>query len=477
MKSLLPGYSIPTKQAFDKLWSGGLFVFDTNVLLDLYRYPAGTRDEVLAVLKSMESQVWIPHQVAVEFERNRLEVIRNQRKSLERLKVAFSKAQSELQTSLISLDFGRRTSLNIEQLVADAKSICEKLDAAVDKALSDHPDISLNDDVRESIANLWKGKIGDKPSQIELDKICESGKRRFELKQPPGFLDVNKDTTYVCDGLVFEPQYGDLILWQQLIAHAAKQGIKHVAFVTSESSSDWWYEFEGKKLGPLPELTHEIMREAKVEVFWMYSVEGFLSYSKEFRGSKVKDQSIRDVRESTLQDSEMRATVAERLRAESGYLANARRLRTGQPALGIEDDDDPIALEFAAQNAVRNWLANRYPAHSVYRGGRFPDLIVEATGLLGQKHGFELMLAKRLTLDSFLARVRSDLVRGDFLIQQQVIDMFTLVVVVPSGEKLGVVEYARLVGPVETLAGAFEKCTVVIGALVGDVYEPLDSYL
>ncbi len=43
-----------------------LFVFDTNVLLNLYRYQSGTRDELLNVLAQLSDRIWIPHHVALE---------------------------------------------------------------------------------------------------------------------------------------------------------------------------------------------------------------------------------------------------------------------------------------------------------------------------------------------------------------------------------------------------------------------------
>lgn len=38
MKSKFRGYYKPTDEEFDTLWKNAVFVFDTNVLLNLYRY-------------------------------------------------------------------------------------------------------------------------------------------------------------------------------------------------------------------------------------------------------------------------------------------------------------------------------------------------------------------------------------------------------------------------------------------------------
>jgi hypothetical protein len=53
----------------------GLVTPDANVLLNLYRFQAGTRDELFGALEELGERLWIPHQVGLEFQRNRLNVI------------------------------------------------------------------------------------------------------------------------------------------------------------------------------------------------------------------------------------------------------------------------------------------------------------------------------------------------------------------------------------------------------------------
>ena len=52
-----------------------VFIFDTNVLLNLYRYSAKTRNSLLGAFESLKERAWIPYQVAYEFMRRRCEVI------------------------------------------------------------------------------------------------------------------------------------------------------------------------------------------------------------------------------------------------------------------------------------------------------------------------------------------------------------------------------------------------------------------
>ena len=65
------GYRTPTLDDYRHLLTEGLVVPDTNVLLNLYRYNAQARGDLLAVLDRLGERLWVPHQVLAEFWRNR----------------------------------------------------------------------------------------------------------------------------------------------------------------------------------------------------------------------------------------------------------------------------------------------------------------------------------------------------------------------------------------------------------------------
>src|SRR4051812_6507029 len=54
------------------------YVLDSNVLLHLYRYSDPVRQQFLELLGSVQKQLFIPYQVALEFHRNRAGVIADQ---------------------------------------------------------------------------------------------------------------------------------------------------------------------------------------------------------------------------------------------------------------------------------------------------------------------------------------------------------------------------------------------------------------
>ncbi|MFJ1869817.1 PIN-like domain-containing protein [Streptomyces sp. KS_5] len=69
-RSLFDGFEAqrtPVEGDYRAVLRNGLVVIDTNVLLDLYRMSAPVREDMLTVLKTIASRLWIPHQVQLEF--------------------------------------------------------------------------------------------------------------------------------------------------------------------------------------------------------------------------------------------------------------------------------------------------------------------------------------------------------------------------------------------------------------------------
>src|SRR6185312_16642733 len=96
MKGIFPQYEQHAAERIEQAWKLGLFVFDTNVLLNLYRYQAATRDELISVLEQLSSRIWIPHHVALEFQRNRLKVLAEQSRRFTEVQKTIEKARLSL---------------------------------------------------------------------------------------------------------------------------------------------------------------------------------------------------------------------------------------------------------------------------------------------------------------------------------------------------------------------------------------------
>jgi hypothetical protein len=65
----------PDEAAVKAALQAGLVTPDANVLLSLYRFQRVARDQLFSALEKLGVRLWIPHQVGLEFHRNRLGVM------------------------------------------------------------------------------------------------------------------------------------------------------------------------------------------------------------------------------------------------------------------------------------------------------------------------------------------------------------------------------------------------------------------
>lgn len=279
MKDVFQAYYRAENDDLRKHFGECVFSFDTNVLLNLYRFTSVARKSVIETLGIIRDRVWIPHQVGLEFHRNRPgELMRqfNQGKELRKIVTDATKKLGEL----------RRSSLfAVTKLVDD---VAEKLQQIADDIqLHDLNDLDLlsPDETSDDLARLFENRIGQSYGQQDLDSIYKTAKHRYGANVPPGYKDRNNDQNNT-------EQYGDYVIWRQLLDFATKDG-RPITFVTDDAKEDWWWEIAGKTLGPRPELIDEFNSAVNGKSrFHMYSTESFLRYAKAYLNATLSGATI-----------------------------------------------------------------------------------------------------------------------------------------------------------------------------------------
>lgn len=311
MESLFKGYYQPTPEQFKELWEEGTFVFDTNVLLNLYRYKIESRNEVLNIIKQIEDRVWIPYQVGLEFHRNRLTVLGEQNSSLSTIKNSIRDSISSIEKKCKDLDLDKRhseikTSTFIERFRELSESVINELDEIKAKKLTNDIDEDVVLTELTKFFSVNKGSLGSPPKdQKVLESIYKDGEFRAKNKIPPSFEDIleaqkkkSDEEYYAFEGLNYKKGYGDLIVWKQIIEFAHENQKKNIIFVTDDTKEDWMriIHSHGKKtISARPELVSEIFKEAGVDNFYIYDTKGFLDYSKEYLKIDIQDETIKDI--------------------------------------------------------------------------------------------------------------------------------------------------------------------------------------
>lgn len=309
MKKAFPGFYSPNEEELRKAWKdeNTLFVFDSNTLLNLYGYAKQTREDFFSILEVIKERIWIPYHVGLEYQRRRLNVVKNEKAVFRNIDGLLAQIEK-----ILDNEFPK---LGLEQRFPKLHENTNKLEEDIKKSLSNYkrsvkhwddiqPCVRGHDDIRDKLNSFFDNRIGPPPTtQEEIVQIAKEDASRYENKTPPGYEDKIKDkdlesSTYEYAGISYERKYGDLIIWKQLIKKVSEENdVKSFIFVTDDAKEDWWYIVDSrgeKTIGPRAELREEIAKKAGVEIFNIYNTSGFLEAGEELLEVHVKDESISD---------------------------------------------------------------------------------------------------------------------------------------------------------------------------------------
>ena len=280
MKNAIKEFLEPTNDEKQGLWEKCVFVFDTNVLLNLYRYSAKTRTSLLAAFESFKDRIWIPYQVAFEFMRKRCEVIYETVHRYDQFSKEIDAFTSKATETL-------RLTPKDEEINDLKRYLYKWLDSNKERNLL--VENASDDEILNRILSIFDGRIGDKVDDEELSRIKKEGKERFEKSIPPGYKDDKKKNNETDDNNA----YGDLIIWKQIIKFAQENNVG-IVFVTHDQKEDWWNIVKGKTIGPRIELRREFLEETK-QFFHMYSMNSFISEYNRIYDTPIEKSAVEEV--------------------------------------------------------------------------------------------------------------------------------------------------------------------------------------
>lgn len=282
------GYRTPEDADYRAVLSDGLVVLDANVLLNLYRYNSAARTDFVAVLTRLAQQLWIPHQVLIEFWRNREAAVNDPRNSAEETVEALEDHLEK--ASNVLRGWGNRVAAPRERLIQllDAlKAAFAAATAAVNESVDprelDKRRNTNTDSILLELEPLLQGRVGQPLSPDDLASALEEGKRRSEEGIPPGFKDRGKSGDRLA---------GDFLVWEQVLRKAS-DAQRDILFVTGDVKEDWWRLERGEARGPRLELISELRSRAGVRLF-MVRPETLLRHAREFLEIAVRDESVED---------------------------------------------------------------------------------------------------------------------------------------------------------------------------------------
>ncbi|HEJ9542906.1 TPA: DUF4935 domain-containing protein [Proteus mirabilis] len=261
-----------------------LFVFDTNVLLDLYRNNPETISAIKKTIEEINDRVFLPYFTALEYQRRRLGVIDDQKHLISSTtspiidiinlsknhvdKCLNTKARhyEGLNKQVIDL-----LNKSITMLNTDLETMFETLHESIDE-------LNTKDIHREWIDSTFLGKLGKKKTQEQIDSLDNECIERYNNKIPPGFCDIDKkksgkvETSFFYDGIKYDRAYGDFYIWMEILEHASNENIKNVFLVTNDAKDDFIFKVGRDEKNKENKGVHAILRE---EILNKSNVESF----------------------------------------------------------------------------------------------------------------------------------------------------------------------------------------------------------
>ncbi|HEN9519373.1 TPA: hypothetical protein U9I78_001984 [Acinetobacter baumannii] len=294
-----------SEQKLSEIWGDKdtLFIVDTNVLLNLYSYQDATRKAIYKSLDKVNDRLWVPHQVMLEFHKNRPEIIYKSKKNFDSIVGhldSFIQAHNYNDKELITFDtnfgkiypelrdlfnkFKESSQILIGELIAkleeDAKTIKNKTEELKKQTIS----LTGSDNIYQKLLEFYTDeKVGVSFDQDTLNKIYDEGESRYSKEIPPGYKDSHKTEEYSNRGLLYKSKFGDLILYKQILKFSLEKKVKNVIFISEDSKKDWKEGVpheKNKYYGVRREIREEAYKEAGILNFLIFNAEEFIKYSK-----------------------------------------------------------------------------------------------------------------------------------------------------------------------------------------------------
>jgi predicted nucleic acid-binding protein len=287
------GYLPISEEKLLEIISTGIIAFDTSSLFNLYRSTPKTTSEILNYIESIESRLFLPFMVALEYHSNRSAILSQQRQIYD----AINKKVSDFE-SFIEQCFINEQHMNLEKSEIEAiiKPFIHSLDKYLRKSKDSHPNYLINDPIRNRLIKIFSNSTGRKKTAEQLENLYKIAEARFLKKVPPGFKDYSskEKQTKISGDLVIESRYADYLIWDEIIENGQLRNLDTI-LITDEKKPDWIWEEYGYRIGPRPELITEYKEKTGREFYIL----DLLSFLKRIRnnngGAKITENTIREI--------------------------------------------------------------------------------------------------------------------------------------------------------------------------------------
>lgn len=289
-----------TEDEFKELWEKAIFVVDTNILINFYKYTSKeSTKSLLDILKKLKdtNRLWIPHQVALEYFFNHEDNMFKQNEGYDLLGKELKKLKEDAEKTLSTVKSKHPYIMtdNFHFFIESMEQSNQKLQEQLEKEIENLPDSQI---IQKDLLELLDGIVGEPYSQKEINEIEKAGKERFQHDVPPGFKDKNdknKQGYRSYGDFRYQQLYGDLIVWYQIMDRAKKEGSPTpIILITEDRKEDWWEKDKGQIKRPHPQLIQEFLNKTQ-QKFYMYRTDSFVRNAIDYLGADVSEKQAQEV--------------------------------------------------------------------------------------------------------------------------------------------------------------------------------------
>ena len=158
------------KEEIKEVWKNALVVFDTNILLNLYRYNKDTCNDLLKYMKTFENRLWMPFQVGWEYHNNRVHVAYQYQNAYSELIKLIDENRKRIEEFFRRFPqhpklSSKRFLEHYDNLERELKKYLKDLDKEDEKYFD-------KDTILETLADLYDGKVGEDYTDEEYTAIA-----------------------------------------------------------------------------------------------------------------------------------------------------------------------------------------------------------------------------------------------------------------------------------------------------------------
>lgn len=319
MRSSFSGFYGVSEETIANVFTSAdtIFVFDANILLTLYRCEEDTRNRFFEIWEKIKDKCWFPHQVCLEYQRNRLKAVSDSREALGKIPSKINSSIAVLRKEIFGNDFSS-TIARYSNLRGELEELIISLEKTADEFSKIHIEprrtnidfINNHDVIRDKIDELTDGRIGSAPAdQSVIDSLNKSGKTRYQYKIGPGYDDekTKENKFYAYNGLNYDAQYGDYYVWSQILDHVDSNPQRAVVYVTNDAKSDFFYKVDGKIRGPNESLITEVKNKGASE-FLLQNIDTFLHHANTHLHANIGESAIDELASASQNEERKRYT-------------------------------------------------------------------------------------------------------------------------------------------------------------------------